>query len=64
MPRPSEATRLQLGPGTPVAVHYATGYTADGQPVRVVENVLPGDRHVIVYERRKGEPPAETGAGA
>jgi GntR family transcriptional regulator len=57
MPRPTEVTRLQLGPGTPVAVHYLTGYTARDRPVRVVENVLPGDRHVIVYERQKGEPP-------
>lgn len=53
MPRPIEVTRLQLGPGTPVAVHYLTGYTAQDRPVRVVENVLPGDRHVIVYERQK-----------
>ncbi|MDQ1308214.1 MAG: GntR family transcriptional regulator [Actinomycetota bacterium] len=55
MPRPIEVTRLQLGPGTPVAVHYLTGYTAQDRPVRVVENVLPGDRHVIVYERRKSD---------
>ncbi|MFD3503912.1 GNAT family N-acetyltransferase [Streptomyces sp. NPDC058642] len=53
MPTPDEADRLQLGPGTPVAVHLCTGYTQDGKPVRTVVNVLPGDRHVLVYERSK-----------
>lgn len=53
MPTPDEADRLQLGPGTPVAVHICTGFTTDGKPVRVVVNVLPGDRHVITYERSK-----------
>jgi GntR family transcriptional regulator len=52
MPTPDEIHRLDLGPGTPVAVHYVTGYTADGRPVRCTLNVLPGDRHVIVFERR------------
>jgi GntR family transcriptional regulator len=53
MPTPEEADRLDLGPGTPVARHICTGTTADDQPVRVVLNILPGDRHVIVYERAK-----------
>jgi DNA-binding GntR family transcriptional regulator len=51
MPTPDEVHRLGLGPGTPVAVHYDTGYTADGRPVRCTINVLPGDRHRIVFER-------------
>ena len=51
MPTPEEARRLELGPGTPVACHICTGLTMNGTPVRVVVNVLPGDRHVIVYER-------------
>ncbi|MFC8454753.1 GNAT family N-acetyltransferase [Kitasatospora sp. NPDC057223] len=53
MPTPDEADRLQLGPGTPVGVHLCTGFTGEGRPVRVVVNVLPGDRHVITYERSK-----------
>lgn len=52
MPTPAEIHRLDLGPGTPVAVHYDTGYTAAGQPVQCAINVLPGDRHKIVFERR------------
>jgi GntR family transcriptional regulator len=32
-------------------IHLVTGYTEDGQPVRCTVNVLPADRHVIVYER-------------
>jgi DNA-binding GntR family transcriptional regulator len=51
MPTPEEVHRLGLGPGTPVAVHYDTGYTAAGQPVKCTVNVLPGDRHKIVFER-------------
>jgi GntR family transcriptional regulator len=51
MPTPEEARRLHLGVGTPVAVHYCTGYTADDQVVRVEYFCLPGDRHVILYER-------------
>jgi DNA-binding GntR family transcriptional regulator len=53
MPTPDEVRRLDLGPGTPVAYHIATGVTDEDMPVRVVLNVLPGDRHVIVYERAK-----------
>jgi len=51
MPTPQEVERLKLNPGTPVASHVATGVTKDGTPVRVVHSILPGDRHVIVYER-------------
>lgn len=51
MPDPEEIRRLRLSPGTPVAVHYVTGYTAKDEPTRCDMFVLPGDRHVIVYER-------------
>jgi DNA-binding GntR family transcriptional regulator len=56
MPTPDEIRRLDLGPGTPVACHICTGLCPDGTPVRVVVNVLPGDRHVIVYERDGMDP--------
>jgi GntR family transcriptional regulator len=55
MPRPDEAHRLDLGPGTPIALHICTGFDASGRPVRCTLNVLPGDRHVIVYERTRPE---------
>jgi GntR family transcriptional regulator len=51
MPTPDEAARLDLAAGTPVASHIITGYGPDDRPLRVVLNVLPGDRHVIVYDR-------------
>lgn len=51
MPNPEESSRLQLSTGTPVAVHYLTGFTADDKVSRVEKYVLPGDRHVILYER-------------
>jgi DNA-binding GntR family transcriptional regulator len=52
MPTPDHIHRLDLGPGTPVAVHYITGFAADNRPVRCTVNVLPGDLHRIVFERR------------
>lgn len=52
MPNPDQIHRLDLGPGTPVAVHYVTGYTADDRPVRCTINVLPGDLHRIVFDRQ------------
>lgn len=61
MPTPDEVHRLQLGPGTPVAMHIITGITAEGKPVRVVVNVLPGDRHVIVWERQRPAPETSVG---
>lgn len=57
MPDPDEVHRLGLGPGTPVALHVVTGFTADGQPVRVVINILPGDRHALVWERERLDDP-------
>lgn len=52
MPTPEEAQRLSLGAGTPISLLLVTGYTQEGRPVRCTSNVLPGDRHVIVYERK------------
>jgi DNA-binding GntR family transcriptional regulator len=52
MPTPDQIQRLDLGRGTPVAVHYVTGYNADGRPVRCTVNVLPGDLHRIVFDRK------------
>ncbi|THJ76072.1 GntR family transcriptional regulator [Candidatus Frankia alpina] len=60
MPTPSERHRLQLSPGTPVTVHYLTGYTAEGIPVRAVENVLPGDRHEVLIEDGQVPPDNES----
>jgi GntR family transcriptional regulator len=58
MPTPDESARLRLSPGTPLACHYLTAYTDDGQPLFVDVFVLPGDRHVIVYDRPVETPPA------
>lgn len=53
MPTPDWTRRLELVPGTPVVYYLTTGFTDAGKPVRVVQNVLPGDRHVVSYERRR-----------
>ncbi|QPP07031.1 GntR family transcriptional regulator [Streptomyces bathyalis] len=59
MPTPDEVRRLELLPGTPIGYHICTGYTEAGKPVRVAITVLPGDRHVISYERRREAPSDE-----
>lgn len=51
MPRPDEVERLKLPAGTPVAELISTGHDRDGRPVQVTSCILPGDRHVVVYER-------------
>jgi GntR family transcriptional regulator len=50
MPKPDEVQRLALGPGVPVAEHLSTTFDAAGNPVQVTVNIIPGDRHVIVFE--------------
>lgn len=61
MPKPDEIRQLQLGPGTPVAEHIITGFTADDRVVRMVRAIIPGDRNVITFERT--HPDFETGTG-
>ncbi|MFG1608345.1 GntR family transcriptional regulator [Actinoplanes sp. NPDC049265] len=66
MPTPDEIGRLRLSAGTPVAMHVVTGFTASEEPVRCDVFVLPGDRHVIMYERihpidDQGRPIGSTG---
>lgn len=51
MPKPMEAERLNLSVGTPVAELVSTGHDQAGRPVQVTSCILPGDRHVVVYER-------------
>jgi DNA-binding GntR family transcriptional regulator len=51
MPDQDEVKRLNLSSGTPVACHIATGYTVNNHPTRCDVFILPGDRHVILYER-------------
>lgn len=50
MPSKAETEQLDVVAGTPVAEHTRTGYAADGTPLRVMITVVPGDRHVLVYE--------------
>ncbi|MER7050503.1 GntR family transcriptional regulator [Streptomyces jumonjinensis] len=64
MPRPEEVTRLKLGPGTPVAEHIVTTYTFEDEPVQVTINIVPGDRHVIIFERTREWPPTEQEAAS
>ena len=50
MPTPDEVDQLHLTNGTPVGVHTRTGYGKDGNPVRYMNTVFPGDKHYLVYE--------------
>jgi DNA-binding GntR family transcriptional regulator len=49
MPTPEEVARLNIAPGTPVAEHIRTGYTADNRPVRVMTSIIPGDTLILQY---------------
>jgi DNA-binding GntR family transcriptional regulator len=49
MPTPAEVERLSISPGTPVAEHIRTGYTAENQPVRVMVSIIPGDALILQY---------------
>lgn len=51
MPTRAEVDRLRILPGTPVAEHIVTGFTAEDRAVRMARVVLPGDRNVITFER-------------
>jgi GntR family transcriptional regulator len=50
MPTPSEVSTLLVPPGVPVARVLRTAYDLSGDPVEVLESVVPGDRHRFVYE--------------
>jgi len=49
MPTPEEINRLGIPPGTPVAEHIRTGYTAEDRPVRVMVSIVPGDVLILQY---------------
>jgi GntR family transcriptional regulator len=38
-----------IPPGTPVAEHIRTGYTAENRPVRVMVSIVPGDMLILQY---------------
>jgi GntR family transcriptional regulator len=59
MPKPSEVHLMRIPPGTPVAEHIITGFTAEGRAVRMVRAVLPGDRNVITFDRAHPDHEAE-----
>jgi GntR family transcriptional regulator len=47
MPTPDEIARLGIPPGTPVAEHIRTGYTADNKSVRLMISIVPGDTLIL-----------------
>jgi GntR family transcriptional regulator len=49
MPSPAEVNKLGISPGTPVAEHIRTGYTAADKPVRVMISIIPGDTLILQY---------------
>ena len=50
MPTAEEATKLHLAPGVPVGRLLRTTFDHHDRPVEVYVVVLPGDRHVLLYE--------------
>lgn len=50
MPTSEEATKLHLGPATPVGRLLRTTLDQEDRPIEVYEVILPSDRHVLLYE--------------
>jgi len=50
MPTADEATKLQMQPGTPVGRLVRTSFDQDERPIEVYVVVLPGDKHVLLYD--------------
>jgi len=50
MPTRREIEMLHLPAATPVAEHTRTGYDKDGRALRVMVTILPGGRHVSIYD--------------
>lgn len=50
MPTSDEATKLQLEPGTPVGRLVRTSFDQGDVPVEVYVVILPGDKHVLLYD--------------
>jgi GntR family transcriptional regulator len=50
MPTSDEATKLHLGPGVPIARVLRTSFDQNDRAIEVYAVVLPGDRHVLLYD--------------
>jgi GntR family transcriptional regulator len=50
MPTLDEATKLQLEPGTPVGRLVRTTFDQEDVPVEVYVVILPGNKHVLLYD--------------
>lgn len=50
MPTAEESTKLHLGPATPVGRLLRVTLDQHDRPIEVYEVILPGDRHVLLYE--------------
>lgn len=50
MPSVEEATKLHLGAGIPVGRLLRTSIDQNRRPIEVYEVILPGNRHVLLYE--------------
>lgn len=49
MPRPDEVKALAIPPGVPVARILRTMYDVSGEPLEVLDSILPGDRYDLYY---------------
>jgi GntR family transcriptional regulator len=50
MPTADEATKLHIEPGTPIGRLLRTTLDQNDLPIEVYSVILPGDRHVLLYE--------------
>ncbi len=50
MPTSDEATKLRMEPGTPVGRLVRTSFDQDDEPIEVYVVILPGNKHVLLYD--------------
>ncbi|MEU3454901.1 methyltransferase domain-containing protein [Micromonospora sp. NPDC006766] len=48
--RHADRKKLYLGPATPVGRLVRTSFDQENRPIEVYQVILPGDRHVLLYE--------------
>jgi GntR family transcriptional regulator len=51
MPTPDEVRALRLLPGTPALDMLRTYISTTRRPIEVIDIVLAGDKHTLVYQR-------------
>ncbi|MFD5319334.1 GntR family transcriptional regulator [Streptomyces sp. NPDC127098] len=60
MPTPEETEALAIPPGVPIARILRTAYDASGEPIEVLDSLVPCDRHIFRYVIDVSTPATQT----